>query len=254
MGQISRQTSQIILAEDIVSIQAQPGSRIRRKIMSDGTQQDETVTIEPSIDALAKRMTSVVRSDGKELLMANLLLQSRGLLEKARSEVKAALDKKAWGIVDRYMWGAGGAAAVSPFPVVDLIAGSAISTKMIMDLADVYQQKIDWQTAAKWLNEMGKNLIGVLGAQGATVAATTVLASTIKAIPFAGTIAGGLLQGTTQALITKWIGAVFIEYFRNEMQAPEGGLTGLARRQWEKVTAADELRKLLTSAKQKLGG
>jgi hypothetical protein len=37
------------------------------------------------------------------------------------------------------------------------------------------------------------------------------------------------------------------------MQAPEGGLTGLARRQWERVTAADELRKLLSNAKQKLG-
>jgi uncharacterized protein (DUF697 family) len=197
-------------------------------------------------------MTTIVRADGKELMMANLLLQSRGMVEKARQQVKDALDKKAWGIVDRYMWGAGGVAALSPFPVVDLLAGSAISTKMIMDLADVYRQRIDWQTASKWLNEMGKNLVGVLGAQGATVAASAVLASTIKAVPFAGTIAGGVLQGTIQALITKWIGAVFIEYFRNEMQAPEGGLTGLARRQWERITTADELRKLLTSAKQRL--
>lgn len=252
VGQISRQTGKFINEDDIVCIQAQAGQRVRRKILSDGTEKDETVQIEPSIDALANRMTSVVRSDGKELLMANLLLQSRGLVEKARSEVKASLDRKAWGIVDRYMWGAGGVAAVSPFPVVDLIAGSAISTKMIMDLADVYQQKVDWQMAAKWLNEMGKNLVGVLGATGASVAASAIIASTIKSIPFAGTIAGGMLQGTIQALITKWIGAVFIEYFRNEMQAPEGGLTGLARRQWEKVTAADELRKLLSSAKQKL--
>jgi uncharacterized protein (DUF697 family) len=123
---------------------------------------------------------------------------------------------------------------------------------MIIDLAEVYQQKVDLQTASKWLGEMGKNLVGVLGAQGATVAVTAVVASLIKTVPFAGTIAGGVLQGAVQALITKWIGSVFIEYFRVEMQTPEGGLAGLARRQWEKVTTIDEIRKLVQDARDKL--
>ena len=252
IGQINRQTGSFVETSDIVCIQAQPGHRVRRKILSDGSEVQETVIIEPEIAPLADRMIEIVRRDGKELIMSNLLLQSRGLVEKARARVRDSLDQKAWTIVDKYMWGAGGVAALSPFPVVDLIAGSAISTKMILDLAGVYQQKVDLQTAAKWLSEMGKNLIGVLGAQGATVAVTAVVASLIKTVPIAGTIAGGVLQGAVQALITKWIGSVFIEYFRNEMQAPEGGLSGLARRQWEKVTAIDELRKLVQTARQKL--
>ena len=123
---------------------------------------------------------------------------------------------------------------------------------MILDLAEVYQQKVDLNTASKWLGEMGKNLIGVLGAQGAAVATSAVVASLIKTIPFAGTVAGGVLQGAVQALITKWIGSVFIEYFRDEMQTPEGGLAGLARRQWEAVTTVDELRKLVQTARGKL--
>ena len=81
---------------------------------------------------------------------------------------------------------------------------------------------------------------------------TAVFASLIKTVPFAGTIAGGVLQGAVQALITKWIGAVFIEYFRNEMQAPEGGLSGLARRKWGAVTTVDELRRLVQTAREKL--
>ncbi len=252
VGQIFEQTGDFVRKEDIVCIQAQAGHRMRRKILADGTEINETVTVEANIDPLAKRMLQIVNQDGKDLLMANLLLQSRGLVEKARGRVKESLDRKAWNVVDKYMWGAGGIAAVSPFPVVDLIAGSAISTKMIMDLADVYQQKIDLETASKWLSEMGKNLIGVLGAQGATVAVSAVVASLIKTIPFAGTIAGGVLQGAVQALITKWIGAVFIEYFRDEMQTPEGGLSGLARRKWDIVTSADELRKLVQTAREKL--
>ena len=252
VGQIFDQTGDFVHREDIVCIQAQDGHRVRRKILADGSEVEETVTVDANIDPLAKRMVQIVKRDGKDLLMANLLLQSRGLVEKARNRVKESLDKKAWNIVDKYMWGAGGVAAISPFPVVDLIAGSAISTKMIMDLAEVYQQKVDLDTASKWLSEMGKNLIGVLGAQGATVAVSAVVASLIKTIPFAGTIAGGVLQGAVQALITKWIGSVFIDYFRNEMQTPEGGLSGLARRKWELVTSVDELRKLVQTAREKL--
>ena len=251
-GQINRQTKDFIKKEDIVAIQAQPGQRVRRRVLADGTTQEETVVIEPDIGPLADRMMSVVRQDGKELLMANVLLQSRGLVEKARDQVQQSLDKKAWSIVDGYMWGAGGAAALSPFPVVDLIAGSAISTKMIIDLADVYQQKVDLHTASKWLGEMGKNLIGVIGVQGATVALTAVAASLVKAVPFAGQIAGGALQGAVQALITRWIGSVFIEFFKNEMRQPEGGLAGLARRHWDKVTTVDELRRLVQTARDKL--
>ena len=51
--------------------------------------------------------------------------------------------------------------------------------------------------------------------------------SLLKTVPFAGHLAGGALQGVVQALITKWVGAVFVEYFRNEMRMPEGGLAGL---------------------------
>ena len=45
---------------------------------------------------------------------------------------------------------------------------------------------------------------------------------------------------------------MFIEYFRNEMRTPEGGLAGLARREWEKVMSVDELRKLVQTARSKL--
>ena len=252
VGQIFDQTGAFVSKEDIVCIQAQAGTRTRRKILADGTEIEESVQVDPNIAPLANRMVAIVKKEGKELLLANLLLQSRGLVEKARDRVKDALDRKAWNVVEKYQWGAGGVAAVSPFPVVDLLAGSAISTKMILDLAEVYQQKVDVETASRWLGEMGKNLIGVLGAQGATVAVTSVVASVIKTVPIAGTIAGGVLQGSVQALITRWIGMVFIDYFRSEMQTPEGGLAGLARRKWNVVTSADELRKFLQTAREKL--
>ena len=50
------------------------------------------------------------------------------------------------------------------------------------------------------------------------------MASLLKTVPGVGTIAGGFLQGLVQALVTRWIGGVFIEYFSDEMRQPEGGL------------------------------
>ena len=53
--------------------------------------------------------------------------KSDAQVEVARSRVATALDKRAWELVDRYMWGAGGAAAISPLPLLDLAAGGAVT-------------------------------------------------------------------------------------------------------------------------------
>jgi hypothetical protein len=254
LEQIRRQTNGHVQGSDVISIQSEATVRQRKRIASDGRVAEEAVPVPVDIEALADRMTAILARDGKQLLAANLLLQSRGLVEQARQRAQESLDAEAARIVDRHMWAAGGLAAVVPFPVVDLAAGVAVSTKMILDLAEVYQQKVDLETARRWLREMGKNLVGILGANLAAPAVVSVVGSMIKTVPVAGTIAGGLLQGSVQALLTKWIGAVFTDYFRNEMRMPEGGLAGLARRQWERVTAPDELRQFVQSARAKFAG
>ncbi len=250
LDQLAAQVTDLIDRQDVVAVRARPTDRPRIRVLADGTEVQQRVEQAADIDALARRMLEVIRKDGSDLLLANLLLQSRGLVEQARDHVQAALDKRAWQTVDRYMWGAGGAAALSPLPLLDLAAGGAISVKMVVELARIYRQEVDLNVAVELVGQLGKNLIGILGVTAATPAVTAAIASLLKTVPGAGTLAGGLLQGMVQALITRWIGAVFIEYFRNEMQQPEGGLAGLARRQWQQLTTAAELRKLLQSARR----
>lgn len=252
IGQIVSQVADFIPAADVLSVRAQPIERTRVRVLAGGDEVTETVEEAADISELAKRMLQVVDRDGKDLLLANLLLQSRGLVEEARQKVKDALDKEAWSIVDKYTWGAGGAAALSPFPLVDLVAGFGISTKMVIDLAGIYKQKVDLEIAVNLLGQLGKNLISILGVSAITPAVTASVGSLLKTVPGAGTIAGGVLQGVVQAVITRWIGAVFIVYFRNEMQLPEGGLAQVARREWEKATSVIELRKLLSEARSHL--
>jgi small GTP-binding protein len=250
LSQIVEQTREHVPADDVVAIRSRPTLRTRLRVTASGEEVAETAEVSPDIEPLARRMMHIVRRDGRDLLLANLLLQSRGLVEDAKRRVQASLDRRAWQIVDRYTWGAGGAAAVSPFPLVDLAAGCVISSKMVVDLAHVYRQKVDADTAVRLLGQMGKQLIGVLGVSVATPAVTAAVASLIKTVPGVGTIVGGAMQGIVVALITRWIGAVFIEYFKHEMQEPPGGLANLARREWQRLTKVDELRKLVQAAQR----
>jgi uncharacterized protein (DUF697 family) len=249
---LAEQTTGFVARDDIVAVRAQPAARTLVRVEPGGNEVQEQVVVPPDIEPLATRMLEVLRRDGRDLLLANLLLQSRGMVEEARQKIRASLDRRAWQMVELYTWSAGGAAALSPFPLVDLAAGVAISTKMVIDLAHLYGQDMDLKAAANLLGQLGKNLVSILGVHVATPAVATAVAGMLKTVPGVGTIAGGALQGVVQALVTRWIGAVFIAYFGHEMQAPEGGLASLARREWDKLTTASELRKLVQTARLKL--
>lgn len=247
--QLHSQTKAWIDRQDIVRVSPNPAPRTVVRVLANGDEVEEQVPVDPDISMLAKRMLAVVRRDGSDLLLSNLLLKSRGLIEEAQQKVRDDLHRRAWRLVDRYSWGAGGAAAVSPLPLLDLAAGGAITTKMVFDLSNVYQHSIDSETAVNLLSQLGKNLLAILGVSAATPLIAGAVASLLKTVPGAGTIAGGLLQGVVQALITRWIGAVFIEYFENESVRGEDSLAIVARKKWDHLTSVQELAKLVAAAR-----
>ncbi len=250
--QLSEQVSPAVKVTDVVAVRSRPTKRRRVHVLTDGSEQEEEVPVEPDIGPLAKRMMSIIERDGRQLLLGNLLLQSRGLVDEAKERVLATLDERADEVINKYMWAAGGAAAINPFPLLDLAGGTAITVKMVLDLAHVYSQKIDADTIVTLLAQLGKNLVAMVGATAAAPALGAAIGSLLKTVPGIGTIAGGVVQGLVQALVTRWIGRVFCQYFRNEMQPPPGGLAELARRQWEEVTKPEQLKKLIQLGRQRL--
>jgi uncharacterized protein (DUF697 family) len=253
LGQLASQVRGVVQSDDVLAVRSQPVMRTRVRVLAGGGEQEEQVTEPPDIAPLAARMLQVVRRDGHDLLLANLLLQSRGLVEEARRRVQQALDKRAWEIVDRYTWACGAMAALSPLPLLDLFASSALTVKMVVDLGRVYRQEIDANIAVNLLAQLGKNLIAILGVNAAAPLVASAVASLLKTVPIAGSIAGGALQGLVQALVTRWIGVVFIEFYKTEMQMPPEGLANLARREWQRLTSPAELVKFVQQAREKLG-
>jgi len=186
------------------------------------------------------------------VLLANLLLQSRGLVDEAKMRVRKVLDGQAEKIIRRHMWAAGSATGLNPIPLLDIAGGSAITVKMVLELARVYKQPLDTDTAIELLESLGKSLIAMLGATAAVPAVTGAVGALLKTVPGIGTIAGGLLQGTVQALVTRWIGNTFVEYFQREMQAPPGGLVELARAKWAELTTTESIRQLVLMGRERL--
>ena len=75
----------------------------------------------------------------------------------------AALDRRADAVISKYMWAAGSATAVNPIPLLDVAGGSAVTVKMVLDLAHIYKQPIDADTVVTMLSQLGKNLVAMLG-------------------------------------------------------------------------------------------
>ncbi|MEO1498396.1 MAG: DUF697 domain-containing protein [Planctomycetota bacterium] len=252
LGQLREQTSQRVREADVVPVRSRATRRPIVRVAADGSQQRDEIDVPADISPLAKRLVTIVDREGGDLLVANLLMQSRGLVDEAKERVLASLDAEADRVIDRYMWASGGAAAVNPVPLLDLLVSSGIVVKMVLDLAEVYKQKVDVDAVVEMLAQLGKNLIAMLGVTAAAPALGAAVGSLLKTVPGIGWIAGGLLQGTVQALITRWIGRVFRAYYRADMQTPPGGLAEIARREWAVVTEPGELRKLVRVGRERV--
>jgi uncharacterized protein len=239
-----------ISRQDIVPVQARSVSRRQMRLHADGTEQETFVEAPADTGLLAMRMMEIVERDGRDLLLANLLLQSRGLVDQAKERVRAALDERADEIIRQHMWAAGSIAGINPIPLLDLAGGGAVTVKMVLELARTYQQPLDTDTAIQLLEGLGKNLVATVGATVATPAVAAAIGTLLKTVPGIGTITGGLLQGATQALVTRWIGNTFVEYFHQEMKPPPGGLAELARQQWTELTTANAIRRLVRAGRE----
>ncbi|MBM0742930.1 DUF697 domain-containing protein [Phormidium sp. CLA17] len=210
----------IISPSDVIAISANPQS-VR---MEDGT----TLTPDPDIMPLIRRMVAVLRAEGEDLLADNILLQSQRLADKARQLIDAQRRRQADKIVDRFQWIGAGVVAATPLPVVDMLAAAAVNAQMVVEIGRIYGCDINMERGRELALSLAKTLTGLGIVKGAITLVTTALQLSVG-----GIIVGRAIQAVTAAYLTRIAGKSFIEYFRHDQDWGDGGITEVVQRQFQ---------------------
>lgn len=125
-------------------------------------------------------------------------VSSEELLQLKRLEAAGEI------IASSSKWSVG--AAIIPIPFLDMAALGAIQANMIVDLAEVYGQKVSRQAVRGLISV----LLGTLVPAGAT---QMVISTSTKLLPGYGTVIGAVSLATFGSAATYSIGKVFVRHF-----------------------------------------
>jgi hypothetical protein len=206
--------------EDIVAIAAHP--------QAFQTPAGEWVQPKPSLTALVRRLVVVLRAEGEDLLADNLLLQSQRLGEDVRQLLTEQRQKQGDRIIQRFQWIGAGVIWVTPIPMVDLLATAAVNAQMVVELGRIYGCDINLERAKELVLSLAKTMAGLGIVTGAIEVVTTVLELSVG-----GYVMGKGIQSVTAAYLTRIAGKSFIEYFSNEQDWGDGGISAVVQRQFQ---------------------
>jgi uncharacterized protein len=188
----------------------------------------ERVKPDPDIMPLIKHIAAVVRSEGDDLLADNILLQSQRLGDEARRLIDNQRRRDAEKIVDRFQWIGAGVIAVTPLPVVDILATAAVNAQMVVEIGKVYGCELNLDRGRELALSLAKTLVSLGVVKGAITIVTTALQVSV-----AGMIVGRAIQGVSAAYLTRIAGKSFIEYFRQDQDWGDGGIAKVVQEQFQ---------------------
>jgi len=124
----------------------------------------------------------------------------------ASSPPVAPRDVLASRLVDRFaVWS--GVAGLIPVPIVDLVAIGGVQVQMLRRLSQMYE--------VPFTENRGKSLIAALAGALLPMTSTVGIYSTVKAVPFVGSIIGEIAMPLLSAGATYAIGQAFIKHFES---------------------------------------
>ena len=223
-----------IPADDVVAIAASP--------QPVALETGELVAPEPEIMPIIKRLAAVLRAEGEDLIADNILLQSQRLGEEARNLLDQQRRRQAEKIIDRYQWIGAGVIAVTPLPVVDMLATAAVNAQMVVEIGRVYGCELDSARGRELALSLGRTLVSL----GVVKGAVEILARALQ-LNLATYLVGKAIQGVTAAYLTRIAGKSFIEYFRHDQDWGDGGMTEVVQQQFQ-LSRKDEFIKAFVQA------
>ncbi|MEQ9487347.1 YcjF family protein [Coleofasciculus sp. F4-SAH-05] len=230
LARLRHQVRGFIAASDVVAIAANPQS-VR---LDNG----EDVQPDPEIIPLIRRLAAVLRAEGQDLIADNILLQSQRLGEDARRLIDQQRRRQAEKVVERFQWIGAGVIAVTPLPVVDLLATAAVNAQMVVEIGRIYGCDLNMERGRELALSLGKTLASLGIVQGAMQ-----LLSRALQFHIATYLVGKAIQGVTAAYLIRIAGKSFIEYFRHDQDWGDGGITEVVQQQFQ-LNRKDEFMKV----------
>ncbi|NEO27670.1 MAG: DUF697 domain-containing protein, partial [Kamptonema sp. SIO4C4] len=222
LNQLQERVADFIPSADVVAVCAKP----QPVQLENG----ELAEPEPEIFPLIKRLAAVLRAEGEDLVADNILLQSQRLGEEARRIIDKQRRRQADKIIDRFQWIGAGVIAVTPLPVVDLLATAAVNAQMVVEIGKVYGCELNMERGRELAMSLGRTLVSLGVVKGALQMVATALQLNVATY-----VAGKAIQGVTAAYLTRIAGKSFIEYFRQDQDWGDGGMTEVVQRQFQLV-------------------
>lgn len=210
----------VVAFDDVIAIAANPQA-LR-------TETGQWLQPEPEITILIEHLAQTLRSEGDDLMADNILIQSQRLGDEARQLIDDQRRRKAEKIVDRFQWIGAGVVAATPIPVVDLLAAAAVNAQMVVEIGKVYGCEMDGDRGRELAVSLAKTMVSLGVVRGAIEILSTALEFTVV-----GFLAGRAIQGVTTAYLTRIAGRSFIEYFRNDQDWGDGGISEVVQRQFQ---------------------
>lgn len=220
LTQLRERVSKFIPPADVVAIAANP-ARVR-------LESGETIEPEPEILPLLKRLATVLRSEGEDLIADNILLQSQRLGEEARKLLDRERRKQGDKIIARYQWIGAGVVAATPLPVMDMLAAAAINAQMVVEIGKVYGCELNAERGRELALSLGRTMVSLGVVKGGIELLTRALQFNVATY-----ILGRAVQGVSAAYLTRIAGKSFVEYFRNDQDWGDGGITEVVQRQFQ---------------------
>ncbi|MGB3534689.1 MAG: DUF697 domain-containing protein [Microcoleaceae cyanobacterium] len=235
LNHLKETVKDVINSEDIIAIAAAP--------QSVNLPTGERIQPDPEVLPLIDRIVAVLRSEGEDLIADNILLQSQRLGESTRQLIENQRRKQAEKIVSRYQWICAGVVAATPLPGVDLLATAAVNTQMVIEIGKIYGCELNADRGRELAISLAKTL-GSLGiVKGAIQLMTTALHFHVGTLIFAKAI-----QGITTAYLTRIAGKSFIEYFRQDQDWGDGGITEVVQQQFQLIRKEEFIKQFVKDA------
>jgi uncharacterized protein len=207
-----------ISPDDIVAVAANP-----QAVHLDG----QWVRPDADMVPLLRRMVTVLRAEGEDLIADNLLLQSQRLGEDVRQLIDAERLRQAEKIVDRFQWIGAGVVSAMPLPGIDLLAAAVVNAQMVVELGRVYGCDLNLERGKELAVSLAKTLVSLGIVRGATELFAIALQTNVATF-----LVGRAIQGVTAAYLIRIAGKSFIEYFRRDQNWGDGGMTQVLQEQF----------------------